>query len=76
MRHFDELILDGGRLFHAVVLRRKRRRADYHVAHADFTAAVALAMVSRETLHNHSGELVFPVQENVFVGNENVVEHD
>ena len=61
MGHLDELILDGRGFFHAVVLGGKGRGSDDHVAYADFAPAVALAVVAREALHDHAGELILAV---------------
>jgi len=74
MRHFDELVLDMGGLIRAIVIRRQRRRADEDVAHADLAAAVALAMVAGKPLDQHAAEFILAAHQDVFPGNENVVE--
>ncbi|MPM38425.1 hypothetical protein SDC9_85054 [bioreactor metagenome] len=75
MGHLDELILHRAGLLHAVVLRRQRRRADHHVAHADLAAAVALAVIPGEALHHHAGKLMLAVEEQVLVGDEHMVQN-
>ena len=59
----------------AVVVGGHRRRADEHVAHAHLAPAVALAVVAGEALHQHTGELRLPVEEDALVGDKHVVEH-
>ena len=53
---------------------RDSRRTDQHVAHADLAAAVALAVIARETLNQHAREFRFPIEEDSVVRNEYVIE--
>ena len=75
MGHLDELVLDVAGLGSAVVVGGHGGRADQHVAHAHLTAAVALAVITGEALHQHAGELRLAVEEDAVIGNEHVVEH-
>ena len=73
--HLDELVLDGGGLLHAVVLSGQSSGADQGVAHAHLAAAVGLTVITGEALHDHAGELILAVEEDVLVGDEHVVQH-
>ena len=75
MHHLDQLVLDVRGFRCAVVVSRQSRRADQHVADADFAAAVALSVISGKTLHERAAELVFAAHEYVFPRNEYIVEH-
>ena len=72
--HLDELVLDSRGLLHAVVLGGESRSADEGVAHAHLAAAVGLAVIAGEALHDHAGELILAVEEDVLVGDEHVVQ--
>ena len=75
MGHLNELVLDGAGLLHAVVLGSQCRRADDHVAHAHLAAAVALAVVAGEALHDGAGELIFAVEEDILVGDKDMIQN-
>ena len=73
--HLNELVLDGGGLLHAVVLSGQSGGADQGVAHAHLAAAVGLAVITGEALHDHTGELILAVEEDVLVGDEHVIQN-
>ena len=62
-------------LFHPVVFRGQGGGADKHISHPHLAAPVGLAVVAGEPFHHHSGEVIFPVQEDVFIGDEHMVQH-
>ena len=72
--HLDQLVLDSGGLLHTVVLGSQSGGADQGVAHADLAAAVGLAVIAGEALHDHAGELILAVEEDVLVGDEHMVQ--
>ena len=74
MGHLDQLVLDSGGLLHTVVLGSQSGGADQGVAHADLAAAVGLAVITGEALHDHAGELILAVEEDVLVGDEHMVQ--
>ena len=78
MDHLHDLVLHVGGPVDSVHFSDQRRGAYEHVAHAHFTSAVALAVITREALHQHAAEVDFTVQKNPLSGHEHVVEdgHD
>ena len=76
MGHLDQLVLNSGSLLDAVVLGSQSGSTDQGVANADLAAAVALTMIAGETLDDHAGELILTVQEDVLVGDKDVVQNN
>ena len=72
--HLDQLVLHSAGLLHAVVLGGQSGGADQGVAHADLAAAVGLAVIAGEALHDHAGELILAVEEDVLVGDKHMVQ--
>ena len=72
--HLDDLVFDVAGLGGAVVLGGQGGGADEHVAHADLAAAVALAVIAGEALHQRAGELDLAAQIHAVPGHENVLE--
>ena len=70
MDHFDQFVFQMGGLGRAVIVGRQRCRTDQHVAHADFAAAVALAVIPGESFHQRAAEFHLAAHEHVFPGNE------
>ena len=75
VHHFDELVFNMGSLHCAVIVRGQRRCADQHITHAHLAAAIALAMVSGETLDKGAAELILTGHKNIFPRDEHVVEN-
>ena len=73
--HLDELVFHGAGLLHTVVLSGQSGGADQGVAHAHLAAAVGLTVITGEALHDHTGELILAVEEDVLIGDEYVVQH-
>ena len=75
MGHLDELILDVAGLGGAVIVGGHGGGADQHVAHAYLAPAVALAVVTGEAFHQHTGELCLAVKEDTVIGHEHIVKY-
>ena len=61
MRHLDDLVFDVRRFRRAVIFRGERGCANQHIAHADLTSAVALAVITGKALDQHACKLGFAV---------------
>ena len=72
--HLDQLILDGGSLLSTVIFRGQSSSADDDVANADLAAAVTLSVIAGEAFDQHACKFGLAVHEDVFVGNEDVVQ--
>ena len=73
VHHFNQLVLDVGSLGCTVKVGSNGSSTDQNIAYTDFTATVALTVITGKTLHQQAAELVLTTHENIFVRNENIV---
>jgi hypothetical protein len=72
--HLHQLVANVRGLAHTVHVSDEGGRADEHVPHTDLAPAVALPVVGGEARHQPPGLIDLAVEEDPFVGDEDVVE--